>query len=108
VFRTTDGGQSWTDISGDLPNLPAYAIALDPRITPNTLYVGTDNGVFASTDLGGHWSVFRAGLPNVQVVDLKLNLSLNILAAATHGRGVWEILTTDAGASRNHWLAVLP
>ena len=107
VFYTTDSGQNWTDISGDLPNLPAYAIALDPRTTPNTLYVGTDNGVFASTDLGGHWSVFRAALPNVQVVDLKLNLSLNILAAATHGRGVWEILTTDTSASRNHWLAVL-
>ncbi len=93
VFRTTDGGQNWSDISGDLPNLPANTIVLDPRTSPNILYVGTDSGVFSSTDLGAHWSVFGADLPNAQVVELKLNLNLNILAAGTHGRGVWEILT---------------
>lgn len=93
VFRTTNGGQSWTDISsGDLPNLPVNAIVLDPGTTPNTLYIGTDSGVFASIDLGAHWSRFRTGLPNAQVVDLKLNPTLNILAAGTHGRGIWEIL----------------
>ncbi len=90
VFRTTNGGQSWTDISGDLPNLPAYTVTLDP--TPDVLYVGTDKGVYASTDLGAHWVRFRTGMPNVQVIDLKLNMTLNILAAGTHGRGVWEIL----------------
>lgn len=95
VFRTTNGGQNWTDISGDLPNLPVYTIALDARTSPGTLYLGTDSGVYASTDLGAHWSVFRSGLPNAQVIDLKLSLSLNILAAGTHGRGVWEILLAE-------------
>lgn len=94
VFRTTNGGQSWTDISGNLPNLPTNTIALDSRATPATLYVGTDDGVYASTDLGATWSRFRSGLPNAQVIELKLNTTLNILAAATHGRGVWEILLT--------------
>jgi photosystem II stability/assembly factor-like uncharacterized protein len=97
VFRTEDGGQNWADISGDLPDLPANTLALDPRVIPNVLYVGTDDGVYASSDLGAHWTRFGAGLPQVQVVDLKLNLSLNILAAATHGRGVWEILLSAAG-----------
>src|SRR5262249_42753526 len=92
VFRTQDGGQSWTDISGDLPDLPTNTIALDPRVAPNTLYVGTDRGAYPPTAMGLHWSAFQMGLPNVEVVDLKLAPSLNILAAATHGRGVWEIL----------------
>ncbi len=99
VFQTTNGGESWTDISGNdpdpnnrLPDLPTYAIALDRRFTPNILYVGNDGGVYFSTDLGAHWARFGMGLPNAQVADLKLNLTLGILAAGTHGRGVWEIL----------------
>jgi photosystem II stability/assembly factor-like uncharacterized protein len=98
VFRTNDGGQTWTDISGSdpdpnnrLPDLPAYSIAVDPRSTPNVLYVGNDSGVYVSTDAGVTWSRFQTGLPNVQVVELKLNTDLNLLIAATHGRGVWEI-----------------
>jgi photosystem II stability/assembly factor-like uncharacterized protein len=90
VFKTTDGGLSWTDISGDLPDVPAFTLALDPR--SNTLYVGMDDGVYVSTDQGNTWSRFGAGLPHGQVRDLELNTSLQILAAGTHGRGVWEIL----------------
>jgi photosystem II stability/assembly factor-like uncharacterized protein len=96
VYQTTDGGQNWADISGDLPDLPAYALALDGRTA--TLYVGNDSGVYASTDGGSHWVRYQTGLPNVQVNDLELNPSLNILAAGTHGRGVWQILL-DAGAT---------
>jgi hypothetical protein len=90
VFKTTDGGLHWTDISGNLPDLPAYTLALDPR--SNTLYVGTDDGVYASADQGNTWSRFGAGLPHVQVRDLELNTNLQVLAAGTHGRGLWEIL----------------
>ena len=92
VFRTINGGQTWTDISGNLPNLPVNTIALDPRFTPRPVYVGTDIGVYASTEQGASWIRFGAGLPNAQVADLKLNTTLNILAAGTHGRGVWEVL----------------
>src|SRR5262249_10888843 len=90
VFQTTNAGESWTDISGNdpdpnnrLPDLPTSAIALDRRFTRNILYVGNDSGVYFSTDLGVHWSRFQAGLPNAQVADLKLNTTLNILAAGT-------------------------
>jgi photosystem II stability/assembly factor-like uncharacterized protein len=96
VFRTADGGQTWSDISGDLPNVPVNAIAVDA--VANVVYLGTDAGVFASNDSGVHWATFRAGLPNAQVVELKWNPALNLLAAATHGRGVWEILVTATPA----------
>src|SRR5262249_30272569 len=99
VFRTRDGGQHWIDISGSdpgpnlrLPDLPASSIVLEPRFTPNVLYVGNDSGVYISTDDGVTWSRFGIGLPNAQVADLKLNTTLNLLVAATHGRGVWQIL----------------
>jgi hypothetical protein len=99
VFRTRDAGQNWTDISGSdpdpnrrLPDLPTYSMAVDPRVTPNVLYVGNDSGVYISTDEGVTWSRFQTGLPNAQVADLKLNTDLNLLVAATHGRGVWQIL----------------
>lgn len=98
VFRTTDGGRTWTDISGSnsdpsrqLPDLPAYSMAIDTRAAPNILYVGNDSGVYVSLDDGITWSRFQTGLPNAQVVDLKLNTSTNLLVAATHGRGVWQV-----------------
>jgi photosystem II stability/assembly factor-like uncharacterized protein len=91
VFRTEDGGQSWTDRSGDLPNLPTYALVVDSRLGGNVLYAGNDDGVYVSSDLGGHWVRFGDGLPNAQVTHLELNTTLKILAAGTHGRGMWEI-----------------
>jgi hypothetical protein len=89
VFRTVNGGQTWSDISGNVPDIPVNTIALDPR--DNVLYIGTDDQVYSSLDLGGSWSVLGAGLPNVQVRQLVVNTNLDLLAAATHGRGAWEI-----------------
>jgi photosystem II stability/assembly factor-like uncharacterized protein len=92
VWRTTDAGGTWRDISGDLPDLPVYAITVDNRVSPPRLFIGTGNGVFVSNNTGGNWTRFQTGLPNVLVNSLQLNPMLNILAAGTHGRGVWEIL----------------
>ena len=87
VFRTTDGGVTWSDISGNLPDLPAYTIAIGPGI----LYLGNDDGVYSSIDGGASWSRLGDGLPHAQVRELVLNMALGILAAGTHGRGLWEL-----------------
>jgi photosystem II stability/assembly factor-like uncharacterized protein len=83
----------WTNLSGTgdntLPNAPVNAIALDPP-NPTHLFAGTDVGVFRSLDDGANWSVWREGLPNVAVYDLKLHAPTRLLRAATHGRGMWE------------------
>jgi hypothetical protein len=89
VFMTTDGGQHWTDISGNLPDVPTNTIALDPRT--HVLYIGTDAGVYASNDGGTTWAPFAIGMPNVRVTQLVLNTTESVLAAGTFGRGVWEI-----------------
>jgi hypothetical protein len=89
VFRTADGGTTWTDISGNLPDLPANTIAVAPGST--ALFVGNDTGVWVSYDLGASWSPFGAGLPHARVNQLELNAKLNVLAAGTFGRGMFEI-----------------
>ena len=63
MFVSTDAGAIWTDISGDLPDTPVSALALDHN-NPNTIYVGTDVGVFATNDLGTTWLAYDNGIPN--------------------------------------------
>ncbi|HEV2969180.1 MAG TPA: autotransporter-associated beta strand repeat-containing protein [Pirellulales bacterium] len=93
VWMTTTGGAGgWTDITGNLP--PAdwtNSIAVDWRSATPVLYVATARGVYQSADLGVTWSRFGTALPNSPVTDLQLVPGLNILAAATYGRGAWEI-----------------
>ena len=91
VFMTTNFGATWTDISGNLPNFPVDSIAIDPRGTPTSriIYVGTDVGVYATINGGTTWASYATGLPNAQVVEL--DIAGGIVAAGTHGRGVFEI-----------------
>lgn len=89
VFETLNGGQSWTDISGDLPDVPGDALVL----SDHHLALGTDQGAFAAVEgLGTKTKWFRLGmgLPNVVVDDLTAGPS-GYIYAATHGRGVWRI-----------------
>ena len=84
---------SWTNISGSgataVPDIPANAIVIDP-LHPATFYVGTDVGVYRSTDSGMTWADFGQGLPNSAVFDLRLHGTSRLLRAVTHGRGMWE------------------
>jgi autotransporter-associated beta strand protein len=99
VWMTTTGGSSgWTDITGNLPvNDWTNSIAVDWRPATPSLYVATARGVYQSTNLGGSWSLFGQSLPNSPVTDLQLVPGFNILAAATYGRGVWEIQLGTTG-----------
>jgi uncharacterized repeat protein (TIGR01451 family) len=97
VFRTLDGGNTWTDISGNLPDTPVNSIVLDPSY-PNTLYAGTDVGPFVSYNGGTDWSPLGTGVPLVAVDQLDLDSSHRLLAAGTHGRGAYRIFDTSAAA----------
>lgn len=94
VFRgtSTDGWMTstWTDVSANLPDIPVNAIVVDPA-GPNTLYVGTDVGVFRTTNGGTSWADFGRGLPNLVISDLALNAAGDILRAATYGYGMFEL-----------------
>src|SRR5205823_6161342 len=65
------------------------SLAIEPG-APDSIYVGTDIGVFRTTNGGAGWVQFSQGLPNCAVYDLKLQNPARLLRAATHGRGLWE------------------
>jgi uncharacterized repeat protein (TIGR01451 family) len=92
LFKTSDGGQSWTNITGNLPDVPLNSIVLDPSYS-NTLYAGTDVGAFITHDGGAHWAILGSALPKVSVWQLDLDSLHGVLAAGTHGRGAY--MTTE-------------
>jgi hypothetical protein len=90
VFRATDGGGHWSDISGNLPNTPVNAIVINPS-SPSEIFVGTDVGVFYTTSGGVSWATLNVGLPRVAVLGLALHSASTTLRGATHGRSVWDL-----------------
>jgi titin len=93
VWLTTTGGTTWTDIKGNLPLQDwTNSIAVDWRFMTPVLYAATARGVYRSLNQGKTWSVFGTGMPNVVVTDLQLVPGLDLLGAATYGRGVFEIV----------------
>jgi len=90
IFRTTNLGATWTDISSNLPEAPINVVLVDPDYT-NRLYVGTDVGCYFTTNLGLSWAAMGSGLPNVAVSDMQIHAPTRIARAFTHGRSMWEI-----------------
>src|SRR5216683_4740348 len=107
IFKTADGGNTWTDVScsatncstpaaSDLPNVPVNDLVLDPEV-PGTLYAATDLGVFIGncSAMPCTWSTVGSGLPRVAVISLRLHEASRTLRAATHGRGAWDIFLNN-------------
>ncbi len=90
VWKSTDFGETWEDISGNIPLGPVNVIREDP-VDQNILYVGTDIGVYVSKDGGKTWNVLGSGLPSCYVHDLIIHPRDNVIVIATHGRGMWAI-----------------
>lgn len=92
VFRTTDFGRTWTNITGNLPtNDYVQVIREDPK-NPNLLYVGTELGLYASWSGGGDWTRLHLGnLPSVAVHEVLVHPRDNELVLATHGRALWVL-----------------
>ncbi len=95
LFKTTNGGKSWTSINGDLPRGEISRVVRADPVAKGLLFVGTETGIHFSLDDGRHWTRMT-GLPNVPVYDLKLKDS--DLVAATHGRSFW--IMDDVSALR--------
>ncbi|MBI4907141.1 MAG: hypothetical protein HY820_26175 [Acidobacteria bacterium] len=100
VFKTTDGGVSWRRIDGSgdsaIPDVPTRAVAVSP-IDPNTVYVGSDLGIFVSLDGGQTWAREDTQFPTTGVEHLFIDStnSAPVLYAFTHGRGAWRVRLTD-------------
>jgi hypothetical protein len=97
VFKSTDAGATFTDISGDLPDAPANF----SLVRRGQLLVATDVGVFAARGTGGgHYDLLGNGLPTVSAYSLELkptasDTERDQLIVATYGRGVWRYAFSD-------------
>jgi photosystem II stability/assembly factor-like uncharacterized protein len=97
VFKTVNAlspNPTWASI-GPPVDLPHNTVVVDPS-RPNVVYVGTDLGVWRSTDAGGSWTPLQ-GLPNVAVFDLHVHGPTGSLVAFTHGRGAWRLPLATVG-----------
>ena len=90
VYRSTNFGETWEDVSEGIPGGPVNVIFEDPK-WPGLLYVGTDMGVYATLDNCKTWQVLGTDLPITFVHDLALQQRDEVLVAATHGRGMYTI-----------------
>ena len=89
VFKTTDFGKTWANIGKSLPDgQVAYVIREDP-VNPDLLFLGTEFGIFVSTDGGKRWERFMNRLPTVAVHDILIHPLCRDLIIGTHGRGIW-------------------
>lgn len=95
IFKSTDAGETFTDISGNLPKMPVNTIVM----RQGQLLIGTDVGAFISADgNGGTWAPLGSGLPNAPISQFKLQPgNPNMLFASTFGRHIWTYeFTGDA------------
>lgn len=95
VYATTDGGRTFRDASGNLPDVPANSVVIDPS-NSSTIYVGTDVGVFVSVDAGRTYSRLGSGMPKVATWQLDYDAKNGILLAGTHGRSAYTLANRDA------------
>jgi hypothetical protein len=96
LMRTTDFGQTWKSITGDLPKDEMLRNFVEHHRNPKLLFVGTERGVYFTVDGGTNWRRLRNGLPNIRVAAIALQERENDLAISTFGRGLY-ILDDLAG-----------
>jgi photosystem II stability/assembly factor-like uncharacterized protein len=89
VYKTTNGGDSWENISGNLPNAPVNDIVID--VERDTVHVGSDVGVYTLKNDKRNWEATGGALPLVPVLDLRLHGPSDTLYAGTFGRSVWKV-----------------
>jgi photosystem II stability/assembly factor-like uncharacterized protein len=95
IFKTTDGGKSFTNITGNLPETAYIHVVREDPKNPNLLYAGTELGLWASYNGGGSWVELNLkNLPKVAVHDIVVHPRDNDLILGTHGRSL--IIFDDA------------
>lgn len=91
VFYSSDGGSTWKNVSGNLPNFPTNIVKMEIGNVKDAIYVGLDVGIYYTDNtLNGTWKPYMNGFPNSSVRDLEINETAKIIRAGTFGRGMWE------------------
>ncbi|MGH7710238.1 MAG: WD40/YVTN/BNR-like repeat-containing protein, partial [Gemmatimonadaceae bacterium] len=112
VYKTTDLGKTWKKITNGVPQGPlSYAhVVIEDPVRRGLLYLGTENGLYASFDDGERWQSLQSNLPAAPVYWLTVQEHFNDLIVSTYGRGFWimddltplQQLTSDVAAKNVH------
>jgi photosystem II stability/assembly factor-like uncharacterized protein len=89
VFVSRDRGQTWSSITGDLPDREIVYSLMQDHVKPELLFVGTEFSLYFTVDEGKHWIRLKGGLPTIQVRDIDIQREENDLALGTFGRGFY-------------------
>jgi len=108
VYRTHDGGATWTQITSGLPNGASVNVVREDPVRAGLLFAGTENGVYVSFDDGGRWLPLQLNLPHTSMRDLTVHG--DDLVVATHGRSFWILdditplrqISASLAAARSH------
>jgi hypothetical protein len=97
IFRTTDGGTTWQDVTGNIAAVSSFDFRTIEFMPGNTdrVALGTRSGVFIANADSSVWSLHGVGLPDVLVYDLRYDPRSGLLHAGTLGRGVWSLPDPD-------------
>ncbi len=90
LWKSVDYGETWVSIVGNIPSGPINVVRQDAK-NEDVLYVGTDLGVYVTTDGGRQWHVLANNLPTTFVHDLIVHPREDLLVIATHGRGMYAL-----------------
>ncbi len=102
LYKTTNYGQSWTQINNGLPaNSFTRCVREDPN-EKDLLYAGTETGIFVSFNGGSHWQPLQLNLPVTPITDLAIQKREHELVAATEGRSFWILDDTELLAELKH------
>ncbi len=89
IYRTTDFGRNWTEISSGIPRGYFVRCVREDPVRPGLLFAGTERGIFVSFNDGGHWQPLQLNLPVSSIRDIAIRD--NDLVVATHGRAIWVL-----------------
>ena len=97
LYRTTDAGKTWTQLTDD--NVEGYALSVrQDLVNPDLIFLGTEWGLYISLDAGRSWAPFRNNVPLVGIRDMVIQARDADLVMGTHGRGI--IILDDLEALR--------
>ena len=114
ILRSTDGGSSWSSISGNLPDMPLFQVSIDPT-NSNRVFIGSEMGLWTTELSSGNtpfWTRYHYGVAYTRVIDLVWSDD-DTLFVATHGRGTYKatrgaidirinkVVTTDSSSDND-------